>query len=132
MINLKVTSYDGKILEIGNVEEVYFTAKDSGDICILSNHLPIASLLDVSIFSYRKDNQKVEFVTTGGLLYFANNKCELFLETFDEKNNVNIEEIQKRKIELEKKLETISSKDSQFESLENQLKKTINVLKYLN
>lgn len=132
MIKLIIRSYDGKLIEVDEVEKVYFTAKNSGDITILSNHLPLVSLIDVSIFHYEKNNEKVSFSTSGGIIYFSENICQFYLETFESKDEINKDKILEKRDRLENELKSLPLNDLKYEVVEKRLKKALNRLKLID
>lgn len=130
-ISLYIHSYDNKTY-LDEVDEVYFTSFDKGDVAILINSINRVAILSFSSFYIVKDNKKTYFTTSGGILDFNDNKCNLFLETFENEKDLNKEKIEESK----KKAEAILAKKSEFsekeiEKAEYSLKKAINRLKII-
>ncbi len=86
-IELYIHSNDGKEFKSSNVEEIYFTAKISGDYVILPNSYPVIALLDNSSLFYVENNIRKYLKKTSGLIDFRDNKAVLFLDNFEFEDN---------------------------------------------
>lgn len=130
-ISLYIHSYDNKVY-LDEVDEVYFTSKDKGDVAILIDSVNRVAILDISSFYIVKDNKKTYFTTSGGILDFNNNKCNLFLETFEKETELDKVKINNSKIKAEEILAKKSDfSEKEIEKAEYSLKKAINRLKII-
>lgn len=131
-INLYIHSYDNKVYKSSDVSEVYFTSKNKGDVAITPDSVSRVALLDISTIFIVEKGEKRYISTSGGILDFNKNNCNLFLETFEFSNEINLEKVK----ETKEKAEEILSKKSEFsekeiEVAEYSLKKAINRLKII-
>lgn len=131
-INLYIHSKDGKSFIKNNVDEVYFTSKNVGDIGLMSGSNPFIGLLDVSHLFFKINNEKIFLATSGGLIDFNNNECSLLLDTFEF-----VDEIDENRAlnEKEKALNIINNKDIYDDKIlkcaQFSLKKAINRIKLI-
>lgn len=116
MFELKIITPSGPYDMIDNALGInYFSP--AGEIGILSNHMPIVSMVEVSRLSVKTDQGWQYYAVGEGLFYFENNLATILVESVVRKDKIDLRSLEKEKEELTKLL-LLSDKDK-----ENNLKK---------
>ena len=124
--NLTLVTPDGKKhqdeVDILNIKTT------AGNIGILANHLPLVAILEISHLNYKKDGKINEFSIGGGIINFKNNSAQVLVESFENKEEIDLKRAEESKIRAEKR---ISSKDDNIDikRAEISLKRAINRIK---
>ncbi len=126
-ISLYIHSKDGKTYQANDVEEVYFTSKDVGDMGLLVGCDPVICLLETSHFFFKINDEKIYVATSGGLLDFNKNVCSLLLDTYEFKDEIDLSRAERKKNEALDILNNKAIKDDNMVKLASfSLKKAIN------
>lgn len=78
MIKLKIITHS-KIIYEGEVQGFYTDTKD-GRIGILSNHLPITSVLEIGVTKIITGDDPVYVTTMGGIMHFKDNEAVILAD----------------------------------------------------
>ncbi len=97
-----------------------------GEFGLLSNHMPMVVMLQVSRLEIVNNNERKEYAIAGGMLHFSNNKVNILTDSIEGNEEIDIERAQKAKARAEKRLQ---SNDADYHRAELALKKAINRLK---
>lgn len=131
-IKLYIHTKDGKNFEADNIDEVYFTSKNVGDIGLLSGCDPFICLVDVSHMFYKIKDQKIELATSGGMVDFNKNICSMFLDTFEFKSEIDEKRALNEKENALKIIEDNTINDEKIKKIAHfSLKKAINRINLL-
>lgn len=131
-INLYIHSKDGKIFNKTNIDEVYFTSKNVGDIGLMSGSNPFIGLVDVSYIFFKINNEKIFLATSGGFVDFNNNECSLLLDTFEFKDEIDKDRALNEKENALKIINNNMIKDDKIlKNAQFSLKKAINRINLL-
>ncbi|MDO5439908.1 MAG: F0F1 ATP synthase subunit epsilon [Erysipelotrichaceae bacterium] len=79
---------------------------------ILSNHMPIVLMLQISRLELVNNNQKEQYAIAGGMLYFENNEATILVDSIESKEDIDIERAKAAKARAEEKL---ASKDKNYD-----------------
>ena len=78
MIKLKIITHS-KIVYEDDVQGFYTDTKD-GRIGILSDHLPITSVLEIGVTKIITGNEPIYVTTMGGIMHFKNNEAVILAD----------------------------------------------------
>jgi F-type H+-transporting ATPase subunit epsilon len=110
---------DNKIIET-NILNV---RTSNGDIGILSNHMPIVAMLQISMMSTIESDGRHRYALAGGVLYFANNVATILTDAIERSDEIDIERAQRAKERAEK---AIKDPNSDIKKAEVSLKRALN------
>lgn len=131
LIKFKIFSIDGKFYE-DDVEAIYLDVPSSGVIGILPSRISYYGILDISTFYIVKDNKKVYFAVSDGLINYRNNEAIILARNYEREDEIDKERVESDRDEALKKLKEISKKDEDTYSITSYtLKKALNRLKLL-
>lgn len=131
LIKFKIFSIDGKFYE-DEVEAIYLDVPSSGVIGILPSRISYYGILDISTFYIVKDNKKVYFAVSDGLINYRNNEAIILARNYEREDEIDKERVERDRDEALKKLKEISKKDEDTYSITSYtLKKALNRLKLL-
>lgn len=131
LIKFKIFSIDGKFYE-DDVEAIYLDVPSSGVIGILPSRISYYGILDISTFYIVKDNKKVYFAVSDGLINYRNNEAIILARNYEREDEIDKERVERDRDEALKKLKEISKKDEDTYSITSYtLKKALNRLKLL-
>ncbi len=122
---LQIISPDGK--KINDEAEILNVVTSGGALGIMARHLPLVAVLTISHMNYKKDGMVYEFSISGGILNVTKEGTIVLAESFESKEEIDIERANKSKLRAEKRLE---SKDPNidFKRAEISLKRALNRL----
>ena len=125
MIQVKIITVNGtyKICD-ATILNVVTT---NGQMGILTNHMPLVAMLQISKLSFDTDNQREEYAIAGGMLYFNNNVATILVDTIESPSDIDVERATKAKLRAEKLLSENSDKID-VNRAEIALKKALNRL----
>lgn len=95
----------------------------TGDIGILSNHMPIVAMLQISMMTTVEADGRHRYALAGGVLYFANNVATILTDAVERSDEIDIERAQKAKERAEKALK---EPNSDIKKAEIALRRAIN------
>lgn len=131
LIKFKIFSIDGKFYE-DDVEAIYLDVPSSGVIGILPSRISYYGILDISTFYIVKDNKKIYFAVSDGLINYRNNEAIILARNYEREDEIDKERVERDRDEALKKLKEISKKDEDTYSITSYtLKKALNRLKLL-
>lgn len=78
MIKLKIITHSKIVYE--NEVKGFYTDTQDGRIGILSNHLPITSVLEIGVTKIITDGEPVYVTTMGGIMHFKNNQAVILTD----------------------------------------------------
>jgi F-type H+-transporting ATPase subunit epsilon len=102
MIRCKVVTPFGKYKEM---ETPILNVRNSvGEMGILSNRIPIVTMLEISKMSTIENGEREEYAIGGGLLYFKENEAMILVDSIENKKEIEKERASKAKQRAEKLL----------------------------
>lgn len=75
-----------------------------GDQGILSNHMPLVTMLKIGKMTSDIDGKREEFAVAGGLFYFRENLAEVLTDAIENKVDIDIARAEKSKERAEERL----------------------------
>ncbi len=131
-IHLEIISIDGKE-EYLDVDSVYVDIPTSGVLGILPNRQPVVALLHIGYFYYTIKDKKIFYAISGGILNFKNNRAVILADTWERKDELDLDRITRAKERAEEILGKIDNKNSvEYQNASFSLKKAINRMKLLD
>jgi F-type H+-transporting ATPase subunit epsilon len=97
----------------------------SGEMGILSNHMPLVTMLNISIMSSIHNNKREKYSVAGGVLFFNNNEATILSDAVEHEGDIDLARAEHAKNRAEERLRT---KDPQIDAKRAQ----IALLKALN
>ncbi len=97
-----------------------------GEFGLLSNHMPMVAMLDVSRLEIVNQGEKKEYAISGGMLHFINNKVNILTDAIEGNEEIDLERAAKAKERAEKRLQSV---DVDSRRAEIALKRAINRMK---
>ncbi|KAM3382587.1 ATP synthase epsilon chain, chloroplastic-like [Capsicum galapagoense] len=91
-LNLSVMT-PNRIVWDSEVEEIMLST-NSGQIGILPNHAPIATIVDIGILQIRLNNQWLTMALIGGFARIGNNEITILVNDADKSSDINPQEAQ--------------------------------------
>ncbi|PHU07544.1 ATP synthase epsilon chain, chloroplastic [Capsicum chinense] len=82
-----------RIVWDSEVEEIMLST-NSGQIGILPNHAPIATIVDIGILQIRLNNQWLTMALIGGFARIGNNEITILVNDADKSSDINPQESQ--------------------------------------
>ena len=101
---LQIISPDGK--RLNDEVEILNVVTSGGAIGIMAKHLPLVAVLEISHMNYKKDGKIYEFSISGGILNVTKESTIVLAETFESKDEIDIERANKSKLRAERRLES--------------------------
>ncbi len=125
MIHCKIVTPMGVYKEMDTT--ILNVKNQNGQMGILTNHVPMVTMLEISKMSTVETGQREEYAIGGGLLYFENNEAMILVDSIENKNEIDEERAVAAKLRAEEK---ISKRDENVDirRAELALKKAINRL----
>nr|QHO64166.1 ATP synthase CF1 subunit epsilon [Lympha mucosa] len=109
-LNIRVIAPDRTVWD-ANAEEVILPSS-TGQLGILTGHIPLLTALDIGVMRVRIDKEWVPIVLLGGFAEVDNNKIIILVNGAEETGDIDINIAQKNLEEATSKLaEAISTKD---------------------
>ena len=105
--------------------EILNVVTTSGALGIMSRHLPLVAILEISHLNYKRDGQVFEYSIAGGIINVKDNSAQILAESFESKEEIDLERAENSKQRSEDRL---ASKDPNIDikRAEIALKKAIN------
>ncbi|MBN1638418.1 MAG: ATP synthase F1 subunit epsilon [Ignavibacteriales bacterium] len=102
-----------------------------GSFQVLFDHAPIISSFEIGrIVLVDRNNLKVEFITSGGIIKVEKNNIIVLAETIEKPEEIDIKLAEEALREAKKKLSILEREDVDVDRAEIALKKAINRLKH--
>lgn len=128
--NLKVITPSGVKFNEEIISLETTTAK--GRIGIYANHVNLIAELKPNIFIVKlKNNNKEEYIVISGHLFFENNEAKIITNYFEERKDINVNDI-KEQITILKNNINNSTIDSEQRIINSKIEKFENILNVLN
>ncbi|MDY2575516.1 MAG: ATP synthase F1 subunit epsilon [Bacilli bacterium] len=120
---IKMVTPDGKSLQ--DEVDILNVVTSSGALGIMANHLPLVATLVISHINYKKSGKSFDFATSGGIISVGKDETILLLDSFESKEEIDLERANNSKIRAENRL---NSKDENIDikRAEVALKRAIN------
>lgn len=96
-----------------------------GEFGLLSNHMPIVAMLDVSRLQLIDANGTKDYAISGGMLHFTDNVCRILTDTIEGEEEIDLERAQRALARAKKRLESKES-DINMRRAEIALQKAVN------
>ena len=100
-----------------------------GEFGLLSNHMPMVAMLQISRLEIVLNNEKRHYALAGGMLHFANNKVNILTDAIEGNEEIDLERAEKAKARAEKRM---NSDTADIDRAELALRKAINRMKVKN
>ncbi len=71
---------------------------------VLSNHMPLVTMLKTSMMSTVENNVRTEYAVNGGMLYFKDNVATILTDACEEKTEIDVERAMAAKARAEQRL----------------------------
>lgn len=97
----------------------------NGEMGILSNHMPLVTMLNISIMSSILNGNRERFTIAGGVLFFKNNEATILSDAVEHEGDIDLARAEHAKQRAEERLH---SKDPEIDAKRAQ----IALLKALN
>jgi len=97
----------------------------NGEMGILSNHMPLVTMLNISIMSSIHNGKREKYTVAGGVLFFKNNEATILSDAVEHEGDIDLARAENAKKRAEDRLR---SKDPQIDAKRAQ----IALLKALN
>ena len=105
--------------------EILNVVTTSGALGIMSRHLPLVAILEISHLNYKRDGQVFEYSIAGGIINVKDNSAQILAESFESKEEIDLQRAENSKQRAEDRL---ASKEPNIDikRAEIALKKAIN------
>lgn len=75
-----------------------------GERGLLSNHMPLVTMLEIGKMNFVTDKGREEFAVAGGMLYFHDNLATLLVDAIESKEDIDLERALSSKKRAEERL----------------------------
>lgn len=75
-----------------------------GEFGLLSNHMPMVAMLEISKLEIVDENDSKEYAISGGMLHFANNEVRILTDAIEGEEEIDLARAEKAKARAEKRL----------------------------
>lgn len=100
-------------------------ASVEGEFGLLSNHMPLVCMLQISKMDIINGDTKKTYAIAGGMLYFENNEVRILTDAIEGEEEIDLERARKAKERAEKRLNSQRT-DVDMRRAEIALRKAIN------
>lgn len=128
MIHCKIVTPLGTYKELDTT--ILNVKNQVGQMGILSNHVPLVTVLEISKMSTIEDGKREVYAIGGGLLYFQDNLAMILVDSIENKNEIDSERALAAKLRAETYLNK-SDESIDIRRAELAMKKAINRLEVL-
>ena len=118
-VNVMTPSGENKVLETS----ILNVRTTTGDMGILTNHMPIVAMLQISMMSTIESDGRHRYAIAGGVVYFANNVATILTDAIERSDEIDIERARRAKERAEKALK---DPNMDIKKAEVSLKRAIN------
>lgn len=102
MINVRFVTPDGLYKEV-EASAINLNTTD-GQRGILPNHMPIVLMINISRLETIENGQRKQYATSGGMLYFNDNKATILVSSIESKEEIDISRAQNAKQRAEDRI----------------------------
>lgn len=100
-----------------------------GSFQVLKNHAPLISTFEVGKIKIQKDNETLEYSTSGGIFEVKKNKAVILAESIETKQDIDLERARMAKIRAEEILKMMEVENEEKEEARKSLERAVNRLK---
>ncbi len=75
-----------------------------GEFGLLSNHMPLVAMLQISRLEIVNGNEKKEYAIAGGMLHFQDNQVRILTDSIEGEEEIDLERARKAQERAEKRL----------------------------
>lgn len=75
-----------------------------GQFGVLSGHLPMVAMLDVSRLEIVNQDERTRYAISGGLFHFQNNQARILTDSIENEDEIDLERAQRAKERAERRL----------------------------
>ena len=91
---------------------------------ILTNHVPIVTMLTISKMTTTEDGQRYEYAISGGMLYFKDNVATILTDAIERSDEINVERAEEAKKRAQSRMSSKGEYD--FLRAETALRRAVN------
>lgn len=129
MIHVKIVTPRGHYREFD--ASMINLVSTAGQLGILSNHMPLVTMLKISEMTFIVDGKREHYAVSGGLFYFESNNATILCDAIEHKDEIDLERAMQAKERAETRLnnrdENISLKRAELA-----LKRAMNRINVVN
>lgn len=103
MMKVKIVTPQGLYSEY-EVEKIHCTTAD-GECALLSNHMPLVAMLQISALVLTINKEDKIFAISGGILHLANNEAEILVDSIEGQAEIDLARANAAKERAQKRLE---------------------------
>lgn len=100
-----------------------------GSFQVLKNHAPLISTFEVGKIRIQKDNETLEYSTSGGIFEVKKNKAVILAESIETKQDIDLERARLAKMRAEEILKMMEVENEEKEEARKSLERAVNRLK---
>lgn len=89
MINVRFVTPEGLYKEV-EASAININTTD-GQRGILPNHMPIVLMINISRLETIEDGKRKQYATSGGMLYFADNRATILVSSIESQEEIDLE-----------------------------------------
>ena len=123
MFNVKIVTPEAPVSTFES-EQINIVTPN-GEMGILSNHMPLVTMLNISIMSSILNGHREKFAVAGGVLFFKNNEATIISDAVEQEGDIDLARAEHARQRAEERLR---SKDPEIDAKRAQ----IALLKALN
>ena len=123
MFNVKIVTPEAPVRNFES-EQINIVTPN-GEMGILSNHMPLVTMLNISIMSSILNGNRENYAVAGGVLFFKNNEATILSDAVEHEGDIDLARAEHAKQRAEERLH---SKDPEIDAKRAQ----IALLKALN
>lgn len=123
MFNVKIVTPEAPVRNFESDQINIVTP--NGEMGILSNHMPLVTMLNISIMTSILNGEREKFAIAGGVLFFKNNEATILSDAVEHEGDIDLARAEHAKLRAEERLH---SKDPEIDAKRAQ----IALLKALN
>ena len=104
MFTVKIVTPDAPIRTFETTQLNIVTPQ--GEMGILSNHMPLVTMLNISIMSSDHKGERERYAVAGGVLFFKNNEATIMSDAVEHEGEIDLARAEHAKLRAEEKLKT--------------------------
>lgn len=129
MIHVKIVTPRGHYKEFD--ASMINLVSTAGQLGILSNHMPLVTMLKISEMTFIVDGKREHYAISGGLFYFERNIATILCDAIEHRDDIDLSRALQAKERAEKRLESKDDNIS-FKRAELALKRAMNRINVVN
>ena len=110
MFNVKIVTPEAPVRNFESDQINIVTP--NGEMGILSNHMPLVTMLNISIMSSIHNGKREKYTIAGGVLFFKNNEATILSDAVEKEGYIDLARAEHAKHRAEERLR---SKDSEID-----------------